>query len=259
MRLEEEPFRGLYNLAQAYEARRLANGAISIELPEVRIRVVQGEVLLRPLPPLRSRSLVENAMIMAGEAVARFAIEHNIPLPFAMQEPPEDLTGLSRPVRSSEMFALRRALKRSQYRSTPAPHSGLGLSAYAQATSPLRRYLDLVVHQQLRSHLHGKSPLGMQEVLDRIGATEAVIGSVRQVEQLSNRHWTHVYLRWHPRWRGEGILVDKHAASGKFLIPQLALEVQAHLPTDLPLDSTVTLILSGVDLPRLDARFRVER
>ena len=41
---------------------------------------------------------------------------------------------------------------RSQYRSVPAPHSGLGLSTYAQATSPMRRYLDLVVRQQLHAY-----------------------------------------------------------------------------------------------------------
>lgn len=258
--LEAEPFATFYRLAQAYRARRQANGAINIELPEVKIRVRDGQVQIRPLPPLRSRSLVEEAMIVTGEAVARFASERGIPLPFATQEPPD-----TEPPREPEqltlagMFALRRTLKRSQYRSLPAPHAGLGLSAYSQATSPLRRYLDLVVHQQLRAYLKGGELLSEQAIVERIGAVEAVVGSVRQGEQLSNIHWTLVYLMQHPDWRGEGVLVNKHGLSGTVLIPALAYEATVHLPADLPLDSRVLLALRRVDLPQQIAHLRAER
>jgi exoribonuclease-2 len=270
-RLDEEPFRDLYCLTQAYQARRAANGAVSIDLPEVSVRVKEGQVILRRLPPLQSRALVEGTMIMAGEAVARFAIERGIPLPFATQEPPDPHEA---PRTLSAMFALRRTLKRSQYRSIPAPHGGLGLSAYSQATSPLRRYLDLVVHQQLRAYLRGEQLLSEQDVLERVGAIEAIIGNVRQAERLSNTHWTLVYLLQHPKWRGEGIVVEKaglnessvaslrgnpaHTLRGRLLIPELGLETQMQLPADLPLDASVPLAVSWVDLPHLDVRFRTD-
>lgn len=57
-RLEEEPFRGLCELAERHRIRRRANGAIFIDLPEVRMRVNDGRVEIRPLPRLRSRMLV---------------------------------------------------------------------------------------------------------------------------------------------------------------------------------------------------------
>jgi exoribonuclease-2 len=253
-RLEEEPFATLYRLALAYQARREARGAVSIELPEVSVKVRQGRVVVRPLPALRSRALVEGAMIMAGEAVASFALQHGIPVPFTTQEPPEPHDP---PRTLSEMFALRRLLKRSQYRSVPGPHSGLGLEHYVQVTSPLRRYLDLVVHQQLRAYLRGEPLLSAEAILERIGAVEAIIGNVRQVERLSLIHWTLVYLLQNPSWRGEGVLVEKHGASGKLLIPALGLETQMHLPEELPLDSRLILAVSWVDLPHLDVRFRV--
>jgi len=255
-RLGEEPFAAFLRLAQAYQARRTARGAITIDLPEVSIKLRKGEVIIRPLPPLQSRALVEGAMIMTGEAVARFAIDRGIPLPYATQEPgePQD------PAETlSEMFALRRTMKRSQYRSVPAPHSGLGLDAYAQATSPLRRYGDLVVHQQLRAYLRRARLLDEAEILTRVGEIEAVIGAARQVERLSDEHWILVYLLAHPNWHGEGVLVERRGASGKLLIPDLGLETQVHLPEELPLDSAVPLTLSWVDLPRLDVRFRVDR
>ena len=148
--LEQEPWRRLSQLAAAHRGLRLAQGAVTLDFPEVKLRVEDGRVHLRPIPSLRSRAVVEEAMIMAGEAVARLAVERGIPLPFATQDPPDAPDGNLQPETYAEMFALRRTLKHSQYRSAPSPHAGLGLPAYTQATSPLRRYLDLVVHQQLR-------------------------------------------------------------------------------------------------------------
>jgi exoribonuclease-2 len=255
-RLEEEPFQSLYRLAQTYEARRRESGAITIELPEVKIQVEEGKVVIRPMPPLKSRGLVTEAMLMAGEATARFALERDIPIPFSTQAPPPSQTP-ERPTSLSGMYALRRSLKPSQIKSVPAPHAGLGLAAYARATSPLRRYLDLVVHQQLRACLHGEDLLDAQEVLERIGAAEAVTGSVRQAERLARQHWTLVYLLGHPDWRGEGVLVEKRGSRGTVFIPELDLEPRVHLREDLPLDSAVPLALSGVDLAELEAHFQV--
>jgi len=257
-RLAEEPFKSLYQLAQTFEARRYDNGAVSIELPEVKIWVEDGRVMMRPLPALRSRAMVTEAMLMAGEAVGRFALEREIPFPFSSQDPPG--TGApERPSSLSGMFALRKTLRRSQMTSVPAPHSGLGLEIYAQVTSPLRRYLDLVAHQQLRAFLRRDDLLGAPEVLERIGAAEAVTDGVRQAERLARRHWTLVYLLQHPDWRGEGVLVEKYGARGTVLIPELDLEPRVHLREELPLDSVVPLTLSGVDLPELEAFFQVER
>jgi exoribonuclease-2 len=256
IRMEEEPFRSIYRLAQVYQARRRADGAIMIDFPEVSVTVRRGEVSLRPLPPLKSRVAVQEAMLMAGQAVAQFALERGLPLPYAAQEPPESGSHAGEGLSLSGMFALRRTLKRSQYRSLPAPHAGLGLAAYVQATSPLRRYPDLVVHQQLRAHLRGDQLLGTQDLLERIGALEAVIGSVRQVEQLSDKHWTLVYLLRHPGWRGQGILVEQHGLGAKVLMPELGLEVSLRLPHPVPLDSSLSMELRGVNLAQLEAYFR---
>jgi exoribonuclease-2 len=261
--MEEEPLRSFDRLARVYQARRRARGALMMDFPEVQVSVQAGEVSLRPLPPFKSRMAVQEAMLMAGEAVARFALEREIPIPYAVQEPPEaggpagsaELAEVGESLSLSEMFALRRTLKRSQYRSLPAPHAGMGLAAYVQATSPLRRYLDLVAHQQMRAYLRGGRPLETQDILERIGAVEAVIGSVRQAEQLSDRHWTLVYLLRQPGWRGQGILVDRRGLSAKVLIHDLDLEVPLRLPHPAPLDSSLSLGLRDVNLAQLEAYF----
>lgn len=258
--LDDEPLASLWRLLQSYHAWRLAQGAVEIDLPEVDVFVQEGTVIIEPVPSLRSRSLVENAMILTGDAVARFAQQHDIPLPFASQEVGEDATPALRRSRVfSQMLALRKTMRRSQYRTVADPHGGLGLPAYVQTTSPLRRYLDLVVHQQLRRHLAGQPLLSQADILARIGAVEAVNSSLREAENKSNTHWTLVYLLQHPDWQGEGILVDKRGLQGTVILPELGLEPTVHLPGDLPLDSRLLVQVRSVDLSRLDARFRIVR
>jgi exoribonuclease-2 len=255
--LDGTPLQELYELAQRREARRLALGGIAIDLPEVKIRISDRDIQIKPLPSLRSRNLVSEAMLLAGEAAARLAIQHHIPMPFTVQEPP-DAPEEELPRGIAGMFALRRTLKRSQQSSVPGPHSGLGLDSYVRVTSPLRRYLDLVAHQQLRAHLRGSGILDTQALLERIGAAEAVTGNVGYAERLARQHWTIVYLMQRPHWRGEGVLVEVRGDRGIVLIPELAWEARVHLRGEIPLNSVVTVGIQGVNLPLLEAYFRLE-
>jgi exoribonuclease-2 len=255
-RLDEEPLCSLYRLTQIYHARRQAGGAVTLEFPEIDISVEEEQVVIRPIPPLRSRDLVTEAMLMTGEAVARYALEHGISVPFTRQDPPYSD---ERPTDLSGMFILRRAMQPSQYSTIPGTHAGLGMETYTQATSPLRRYLDLVVHQQLRAYLRGEDLLDSNQIIERVGATEAVSGNVRRAERLSRQHWTLVYLLQCPGWYGEGIVVERRGQQTTVLIPQLVLDAHLRLRRDLPLNSVVQVVLRDVDLPQLAAHFRVDR
>ena len=253
--LDESPLEAIYSLARNYEARRIAKGAVRIELPEVSIRIEDSCIVFYPVQPLRSQTIVREAMLMAGEAIAHYALREGIPLPFSTQErieAPEFTPGLA------GMYALRRSMRRSQLSGVPSPHAGLGLNLYIQSTSPLRRYQDLLIHQQLRAHLRGNDLLGAGDILEKLGAAEAVTGSLRNAERLSNQHWTLVYLSEHPEWRGEGILVDKRESQGTVLIPDLGLETRLHINRDLPLNSRIPLIPGNVNLPELQVYFKID-
>jgi exoribonuclease-2 len=255
-RLYEEPLAGLYRLAQAHLARRTANGAINLDLPEVKLRVVEGQVEINPILPLRSRDLVTETMLMCGAAVAQFVLNQNIPIPYILQPPPEEVNALPG---LAGMFARRRAMKPGQRQVEPGPHTGLGLSLYTQVTSPLRRYPDLLVHQQLRAYLQGGPLLTTGQILERLGVAEAASGSLRQAERLARRHWTLVYLMQHPGWQGEGIVVEKQGPRGLILIPELDLETWLFLPAKADLNSPVRLTLSQVNLPWLEPYFKVDK
>lgn len=253
-RLEEAPLRELLGVAEKYEARRFENGAIAIDLPEVKIRVHEGEIEIRPLPDLRSRTLVREAMLMAGEATGQYAERYELALPFTTQDAPtEELPAGDTP---SAYFATRIMLRPGSKSTRPGRHAGLGMDLYVQATSPLRRYLDLVTHQQLRAHIGGRPALDSGSVLTLIGSAAGATRDVRTVERLSNRHWTLVYLMRHPDWRGEGIVVEQRGSRTTVLLPQLGMETGIYSRRDLPLDGRMELRLRDVDLVNLEANFQ---
>ena len=253
-RLAEPPFSDLLRLAEAFYQRRLAAGALDLALPEVKVRLEGEEVVIAPLPPYRSRFLVRELMLSAGEAAARFARARGVPVPYSTQEKrplseplPED------PVAKS--FALRKTLSRTTYKSAPLPHAGLGLSAYVQATSPLRRYLDLAVHQQLRAAIQGRSPLGPEAVLLRVGEAEAVADAVRSAERASRTHFKLVWLLKRPDYEGEGVVVEVRGSRARVILPELGLEAALAKHGDEAPGTRVRLRLAEVDLPYLRAAF----
>ncbi|MER3451685.1 MAG: exoribonuclease II, partial [Thermus sp.] len=235
-----EALSDLARLASAFRERRLAEGGIDLSFPEVKVRLEGEAARILPLPPYESRFWVREAMLLAGYAAAHFALENALPIPFATQEAPEvdqaaSLGGLA------GMWAQRRRMRRAQLKAQPAFHRGLGLAVYAQATSPLRRYLDLVVHQQIRAFLKGEKPLPREEVLLRVGAAEAVADAVREAERKSREHWTLVHLL-QKGYEGMGVLVEKRKGQGVFFLPELGLAVPVALDQDLPLNAEVRLL-----------------
>ena len=255
-RLAEPIFAELHALAERYSARRKTDGAIELDLPEVKIRLQEGKIVIKPLLKLRSRELVREAMLMTGEAVAQYAQEHDLAIPYSTQEAGDgvyNITGTA----LSDMFAMRRMMKASQYKSEPGRHTGLGMARYTQATSPLRRYTDLLVHQQLRAHLRGKPPMETQTLMAHMAEASVSMRAVRTAERLSNKHWTLVYLQRQPGRQEEGIVVERSGNRNLVVLPALDLETELYGRGDLPLDTPLQLKLTHVDLPLLETRFQL--
>ncbi|MCG6942122.1 MAG: RNB domain-containing ribonuclease [Thiohalocapsa sp.] len=253
-RLVDAPFAALDAAAQRFRARREAQGAAGIDLPEVSIRIQDGEIVIRPIDRHGSRAMVTDLMLMAGEAAARWCGERGLVIPHATQPSPDSI---KHPEGMAAMYAYRRQFKPSRTTIEPAPHFGLGLDAYARATSPLRRYADLLVHQQIRATLAGREPLTAEQVSTRAGEADQGGIAVRRTERQSNQHWKLVYLMRHKDWRGEGVVVELGERKDTLLIPELAFETKLRAKQELSLDQHLRLGIAEVDLYDLDARFRV--
>ncbi|MCB1803077.1 MAG: RNB domain-containing ribonuclease [Gammaproteobacteria bacterium] len=253
-RMHELPFAAIRQVTDAYRQRRLQRGAARIDLPEVSVRLLNGEVVIRPLPKLDSRDMVTDAMLMAGEAAARFAETENVAIPFVMQPTPDEVR---QPQGMAEMYAYRRLFKPSRVGLSAEAHFGLGLDVYARATSPLRRYSDLLVHQQLRAHVLGRSVLSRDEVLERTASLDASGAVIRRAERLSNLHWKLVYLQRKPDWQGDAVVVALEERKSVVMIPELALETRIRASGEHRLDEQLRLELREVDVPGQNAWFGV--
>lgn len=253
--LDQAPLADLAQIAERYRQRRLAQGAAEIDLPEVSVRLHQDQVLIRPIERTGSRSMVTELMLMAGEAAARYCQARELPIPYATQPTPERI---DQPNSMAGMYAYRRLFKPSRtVVGEPGRHFGLGLDAYTRATSPLRRYGDLLVHQQLRQLQRGSEPLSAEQVSQRAGEADQGGITVRRAERQSNLHWKLVHLKQQPQWKGEGVVVELQERKAVLLIPELAFETRIRAKQGLALDQRVPLALAEVDLAQAECQFRL--
>ncbi|MBD2775494.1 RNB domain-containing ribonuclease [Iningainema tapete] len=188
--------------AQKRKSWRYAQGAISINMPEAMIKVKGDDINIDLLDDSSSRQLVAEMMILAGEVAARYGKTHNIPLPFRGQPQPElppEQELLLLPAGFVRACAMRRCMPKSEMSITPVRHAGLGLDTYTQATSPIRRYSDLLTHFQLKAHLRGEVlPFSAEQLKEVMLTVSTTTQEVTMVERQTNRYWALEYLRRHP-------------------------------------------------------------
>ncbi|MEH2044132.1 ribonuclease catalytic domain-containing protein [Nostoc sp.] len=203
LRVQAEPeIAAIATWAQRRKAWRYAQGAISITMPEATIKVKGDEINIDILDDSPSRQLVAEMMILAGEVAARYGKTHNIPLPFRGQPQPElppDEELLLLPAGFVRACAMRRCMPKSEMSITPLRHAGLGLDTYTQATSPIRRYSDLLTHFQLKAHLRGEVlPFSADQLKEVMMTVSSITQEVTMVERQTNRYYALEYLRRHP-------------------------------------------------------------
>mgnify|MGYP002623969217 CR=1 FL=1 len=245
----------LFAIAKRNAQRRQKAGAVQISMPEVHISVEPEtkKVLIESRRETLSAEVVREAMILAGEGAARFAFKNGIPFPFVSQEAPDIPKDL--PQGLAGQFRLRKCMRRRTVSVTPSQHAGMGLGMYSQVTSPLRRYGDLIAHEQLRAFLCGRPLIDKETMLMRMSEGDAAALATRKAERSSNTHWTLVYLLQNPDWTGEAVCVDKQSKQSVFCIPSLGMEtVIAGLP-DVDLNGKITVKPSKIDLPLLEVTF----
>ena len=202
-------------------------------------------------------------MLLAGEAAARWAFERGLAFPFYGQEAPADMGDTAKdeglpqgPKSLAAQFARRRLMRAGMWGPSPSAHRGLGLPFYAQVTSPLRRYQDLLGHMQLRAFLAGRPVLDADEISRRCALAQAASAATRQAERASDLHWTIAYLTRHPGWVGEAVLVGG-AGPGAWqaYVPELGLETKLRLGPDRFLDERLRVRLVRAEVASLESAF----
>lgn len=197
-----ERLRQLSRLAKSRMSLRAQAGGIDFDTVEARVKLDEQGVPLSI--ELRRRTeatqLIEEAMIAANEAVARFLRDAGFPCVYRTHDKPsrESLEALVPVLQEFRWFSqvnkaafvagnpheiahvlelctgrsedalvtslVLRSMKRALYEPVLSGHYALASEAYAHFTSPIRRYPDLVVHRMLKAALFGRPQKFDQEV-----------------------------------------------------------------------------------------------
>ena len=184
----DELLRTLDEVAQLRLARRRERGAIDFSTVESKVVLDEDgrPVDVRMRVRTRATSLVEEAMLLANECVAKALADREVQTAYRVHErpAPEDLGGCVPILRelglmdaaradrltAGDPYAIREVLEaaegtgasylanalllRAQKRAVYGPHNdghyALGAAAYCHFTSPIRRYPDVLVHRALK-------------------------------------------------------------------------------------------------------------
>ena len=181
----------LYALYQVLLAARHERGAIDFETQETRIVFGTGRKIaeIRPTQRNDAHKLIEECMLAANVATARFMQDHAIPSLYRVHDgppaerveklkaflgelglalhkgkegpTPKDYQKLLASIQERPDFQLiqtvmLRSLSQAVYSADNNGHFGLNYEAYTHFTSPIRRYPDLLVHRAIRSVIRSK-------------------------------------------------------------------------------------------------------
>ncbi|CAI5999430.1 unnamed protein product [Closterium sp. NIES-65] len=247
---------------------RMQNGAANISIPESDIKVFSAtshcpEISVSTIDQSDpSRRLVSEAMVLCGEAVARFGAERDLPLPYRGQGPPDRMTDEDEedmqalPEGPCRAVHLRSFMSRSEIKcSGPIPHAGLGLQGYVQFSSPIRRYSDLLAHYQVKALLRGEPPpLSVSDLDTIVSHCAARQREVRRAEGAVERYWLQEYLRRLPANTVlTAVMLKWLRADGSplalMLVEEVGMKTVMKLQRDVRVGDSVDVILAEADFP----------
>jgi ribonuclease R len=182
----------LNNVFGALLAQRRKRGAIDFELPEAYVELGEDRRIesISTYERNDAHRMIEECMIAANVAAARFLSREKIPTLYRVHDQPatekfaelkvflatfgvpfprvkdikprhfarvlEQVRG--KPHDNLVETVLLRSMSRAAYQPDNLGHFGLALEEYAHFTSPIRRYPDLLVHRAIKHALAGKKP-----------------------------------------------------------------------------------------------------
>ena len=163
---EEVELVEIKNLLEKSIEFRKKQGAIIFDSPNSKIILDKDKIILNKLEKTTSEIIVAESMILMGYVTSLFITKYKLAAAFRIQKllcnPCEILDRYN----DSEIkyIILKQYMGRSYITTKPSNHESLGLEMYLQCTSPLRRYLDLIIQRQVYNKINNYEPLSINSI-----------------------------------------------------------------------------------------------
>lgn len=251
----------LNTVRQQLRLARAERGALLLSFPDVNIYVnKQGVVTLHlSQSDSASRNLVSELMILANGVAADYLTAQEAPGLFRSQPPPRKRLIFG--VRNSlqDIACQRRFLSRGELTVHPKPHSGLGLNSYTTVTSPIRRFLDMVIQMQISNMIHGKGILfSADECKNFAGTIQQKLGRANTVRQQRHRYWILRYLEGQVENMVSALVVSHGPKRINLLLLDCLFDIDLPPNPAFPVEPGDTVKVRIVRANALDNTLRVE-
>lgn len=209
---QDVPLKEMRRLSQRLRQNRMDQGALNLSLPELEVRfngngALSLELVEQETP---SRIIIAEFMILYNWLAARFCMESGIPILFRSQSGPSEKLPLDEKGYLYYVFQQRRKLSPLNIRTEPGPHSGLGVDAYIHATSPIRRYQDLVNQRQIHHYLLQDRAIYDEKKLEEIRiSAEPIIKKLGLIKRNRIRYWVLKYLSLNRGKKLKALVLDE--------------------------------------------------
>ena len=240
-------------IAENLRAKRLDAGALIIQLPQLKISIDKDSNVSIRKNYMNSvaHKVISEFMILMNRMAGKFLKDNNIPGIYRSQPEP-----ISEDARSHDendpLFALHvvKYLRAPRVGLDPAPHLSLGIDVYAQATSPIRRYVDLIIQRQIVSKLENDEPSYSEDELENLyPKIEIGIRDKKMVERNREKYWVYKHLKTLEGTEISGIINSINDSRASVYLPDYLFEIPVLLGSNFNLeeDRNIKLVVQKVD------------
>lgn len=189
----------LKKLAFALRQKRINNNAFLLQLPDLKFDIDDKGMpsMLKNNMDTVPHIVVSELMIMINHLAAKMLKKNAIPCIYRTQV--DEVDDEARELDSSDPLypvKILKYLNPSRLSLEPARHSSLGLDCYTQISSPIRRYLDIVMQRQIIKYIESEkicyTAQELQNVIDRVGTG---MPDRRYAQKSRKRYWVFKYLK----------------------------------------------------------------
>jgi exoribonuclease-2 len=228
----DEALGKFYRLCTRLRRQRVAGGALLLPLPELRVWInsnndIQISKLDRETP---AQLIVSELMILANGLAAEALAANEVPAIYRSQNKPQEIVVGEGTDDLYLNYLQRRYLSRAELGATPKPHNGLGMAAYTNWTSPIRRYVDLVILRQLKSMVQKSLPAYTTTELEPIIARMTIAHSqILQIKREWTRYWVLKYFEKEQIKSLDALVLGQGRRTYHLLLPEYLLEARMPL------------------------------